>query len=767
MAADNLAHDIFLLMLNLSQIRSRERVIEVFVDAMNNLHSAIEISYSISNSNQIDVEFLPITTIHNNFGSIQVIPKSEPLPGEIYLLLRNATRMLAIILENLYHHSQLSDENIYLSSQIEERMVELEESNEQLEVEIWNRQKTEKALRDSEARYRLTFDHIGIGIAHVLPTGEIVKVNPQMSVIFDFSENDLLGMDVDELNPPDVERNNIGLVEQVTSQEIPFITTEERFTRKNGEVFWGNLTVSAVFDTHSEVDYYIVVIEDITDKKIAEKAARKSEYLLIKAQRIAHLGSFEYNIPEDTSHLSEELINIFGLSAVDQNDRNWLDLLQESVRKGDFERLKTQIQKVISEGTEFLDEIKIIRPDGEERFVSIEIISEPDQKGSIVHLYGTVQDITKRKLAEQQLQRQLDRLDALRTVDITITSSMDINVVFNVLLDQVVDKLGVDAAAIVLVSAGINSLEYVASRGFQLFELSKKSFRITECLAGQVVLLRKTVQLTDLGTNQGQQKRIPIAFDETLHFYLGVPLIAKGEIRGVLEIYNSDEIEDDPEWWNFLEMLATQTALAIDNATLFRNLQRSNIDLLLSYDKTLESWAQALELRGLETQGHTKRVTDLAIQLARAMGINGEDLIHIRRGSLLHDIGKMGIPDEILLKRGPLDVEERRRVEKHPDLANQWLTSISFLKLAKEIPYAHHEKWDGSGYPNGLSREQIPLAARIFAVVDIWDTLSNNRPYQSAWTKANIIDYLVEQRGKHFDPQVVDVFLEIIASLDS
>jgi len=185
-------------------------------------------------------------------------------------------------------------------------------------------------------------------------------------------------------------------------------------------------------------------------------------------------------------------------------------------------------------------------------------------------------------------------------------------------------------------------------------------------------------------------------------------------------------------------------------------------DLATAYDTTLEGWARALELRDKETEGHSRRVTETTLTVARAMGFSEDDLVHIRRGSILHDIGKMGIPDEILRKNGPLTEEERAVVVKHPTTAHNLLKPIPYLEKAMDIPYCHHEKWDGTGYPRGLKGEEIPLAARIFAVVDVWDALSSDRPYRNAWSREKVTDYMVAETGKHFDPKVVDVFLKMV-----
>jgi putative nucleotidyltransferase with HDIG domain len=213
---------------------------------------------------------------------------------------------------------------------------------------------------------------------------------------------------------------------------------------------------------------------------------------------------------------------------------------------------------------------------------------------------------------------------------------------------------------------------------------------------------------------------------------------------------------------DFLDTLSGQAAIAVESAQLFQNLQLSNAELVEAYDATLEGWAKALELRDKETEGHSKRVTEMSLKLAKALGVDRREMIHLRRGALLHDIGKMGMPDSILLKPGPLSEEEWEVMRLHPVYAKDMLSTISFLRPALEIPYYHHEKWDGSGYPLGLSGEEIPLAARIFAVVDVWDALGSDRPYRTAWSREEIFAYIKEQSAKHFDPRIVETFVTIL-----
>lgn len=193
------------------------------------------------------------------------------------------------------------------------------------------------------------------------------------------------------------------------------------------------------------------------------------------------------------------------------------------------------------------------------------------------------------------------------------------------------------------------------------------------------------------------------------------------------------------------------------------SLNQSQKDLINAYDSTLEGWAKALELRDKETEGHSERVTSLAIKLAKAVGIHGEALVNLRRGALLHDIGKMGTPDSILHKNGPLDERERQIIQEHPGHAYDMLKHIDYLKAALEIPYCHHEKWDGTGYPRGLKGEEIPVSARVFAIVDVYDALINDRSYRKALPREDVIAYLRIQSGSHFDPNLLEVFLRILA----
>ena len=381
------------------------------------------------------------------------------------------------------------------------------------------------------------------------------------------------------------------------------------------------------------------------------------------------------------------------------------------------------------------------------------------------------QGIVERSRAEaevfdlnRQLEQRLQRIAALRAIDMAISASLDLRHTLGVFLDQTLEQLHVSAANVLIYSPYTYRLEFAVGRGFATSAMRYTRLQIGAGHAGKAALDRCIVHIEDLADDPGAFAKAPQLMAEGFAAYMAVPLIAKGQVKGVLEMFHREKFEDDFEWRDFLETLAGQAAIAIDNAQMFENLQRSNLELTLAYDATIEGWSRALDLRDHETEGHTQRVTALTLELAREMGLSESELVSIRRGALLHDIGKVGIPDEILHKPGALSHEEREVMCLHTQYAHQMLAPIAFLRSAMDIPYCHHEKWDGAGYPRGLKGEEIPLAARIFSVVDVWDALRSERPYKKAWTVEAALQQIRAMAGTHFDPAVVETFLRVIAS---
>ncbi|HHT9111365.1 MAG TPA: HD domain-containing phosphohydrolase, partial [Candidatus Brocadiaceae bacterium] len=393
-------------------------------------------------------------------------------------------------------------------------------------------------------------------------------------------------------------------------------------------------------------------------------------------------------------------------------------------------------------------------------FFSSNIVEEEDTLMRISAIGRQIGMFLLRKHAEEHARTQMQHLIALRDIDKAIISSLDLNVTIDVFLDRAFQQLNADAIDVLLFDPYMQALRYAGGRGFITTQIQHTRIHLGEGLTGTSLLENCTICIPDVSKSNEIILQKEMFAQESFAAYYCMPLTAKGQMKGVIEVYYRKPIQHGQEWTDFLETLAGQAAIAIDNATLFKDLRRSNIELLMAYDSTIEGWARALDLRDRETEGHSRRVTELTVQVATAIGLVSEaDIIHVRRGALLHDIGKMGIPDGILLKDKPLNEEEWTVMKKHPIYSYNLLSPIAYLHPAIDIPYCHHEKWDGTGYPRGLKGEQIPLAARIFAVVDVWDAMRSDRPYRKGIPAKEVREHIRSLAGTQFDPKVVEVFL--------
>jgi PAS domain S-box-containing protein len=402
-------------------------------------------------------------------------------------------------------------------------------------------------------------------------------------------------------------------------------------------------------------------------------------------------------------------------------------------------------------------EYRLAAPQGEYWF---EARLVPFQNESRV--IAILRDVSERVKSTERIQTQLRRLYALHSVDAAITASFDLKVTLSVILRQMINQLGADVADILILNPNTHMLEYACGQGFQVRQPQPLPVMMGQGYAGKAALERRTISFPGLENQPTDTLFAPGLLQEKFSNYYAVPVIAKGEVKGVLEIYHRSLLQPDDEWLDFLSTMANQAAVAIDSANLFQDLQRSNAELSLAYDAAIESWAQVLELTNRENGAHAYRVVELTIKLARLMGIAEQELIHFRRGALLHDVGKLGIPEAILNKPGPLDEAEWKIMQTHPKLAYDLLCSVNYLAPALDIPHYHHERWDGSGYPEGLREEQIPFAARLFAIVDVYDALTSTRSYRPAWSRQVALNHIQGSSGKLFDPAVVKAFLQVM-----
>ena len=389
--------------------------------------------------------------------------------------------------------------------------------------------------------------------------------------------------------------------------------------------------------------------------------------------------------------------------------------------------------------------------------LSKNLLSDPAISGIVL----TTRDITKRKKAEKGIQRQLQTLDAIHAIDVATSSGLDLQVTTKVILEQLTAQLGVDAASVLLFNPDTHVLKHFSGLGFRSIAVTRSHVSLGEGIAGKAALERELIHILDLRDSEEGSKRAELLAEEEFVTYYALPLVARGELKGVLEIFHRSPLSPNADWLEFLSTVGSQAALSIDNADLIDKLQRHNTGLGFAYDTTLEKISHALDLREQLSGGHSQRLAEWTLQLGEVVGMEGRDLVHERRGALLHDIGKIRIPESILLKPGPLTDEEWEIMRKHPGYSFQLLSDIPYLRSAVSIPYCHHEKWDGSGYPRGLKGKEIPLSARVFAIVEAWDVLCCDRPYRKAWPAEKAREHLRSHSGIDFDPEIVEKFLEL------
>lgn len=362
-----------------------------------------------------------------------------------------------------------------------------------------------------------------------------------------------------------------------------------------------------------------------------------------------------------------------------------------------------------------------------------------------------------------QTRRQLNDLQLVYTMSKAINGNLDLRLKLGIVLEQVINLLGIDAADILLLDARSKTLHYAVGRSFHSPVLLFNSMALTQDFALRVIAAQKLVTVNDIAGAGAAPEAHQLVSAEGFNTYLGMPLIAKGQLHGVLSMFKRSGFEPDAVWMGFVETFARQAAGAIATA-LFESSLKTKLDAGPYEEGGIEEWSRAIDRATREIAGHSRRVAEFSVRLGRMIGMSDVQLLHMHQGALLHDIGKMGIADDVLLKPGPLTAEEWALMRHHPLYAYHMLAGVDYLQAALDIPYAHHEHWDGTGYPRGLAGEEIPLAARVFAVADVWDALCTDKPFRKAWTHSQAYELINQESGSHFDPAIVDAFKRLISA---
>ena len=662
--------------------------------------------------------------------------------------------------------------------------------------DITERMLTEQALQRSERYYRSLFENAHDAILIFDPDGEIVfDANARACEMYGFAREELLGQSLEKI-AVDVDAGK-QRVRQVMEQGFDY-HFETRQRRKDGSIMHVDISASVVdYMGHRAI---LSINRDFTERVEHEGKVKREADRVVALSRVASRLNAQLDLDSLLQALCEELagaLNMHGAAVALVDEKRQLLVVQCEIGLPDDFKART-LEFPLAAYKQFtgphstsalIEDVNALKGVGSyDGIIGLGLrtfaVASMMRDGQLIGVLGVFSVGEPQKLTEHALflmqgiadqatqaivnarlftdaQRRLDFVQALHSIDLAISSSHDSRVTLEIILDKVLDQLQVDAADLLLLDPHSHMLEYAASCGYRTDSAKRTRLRVGEPFAGVAALERRNVYVPDLRV-EADSACAPLVKTEAFISLMCVPLVAKGRVLGVLRVFQRALLDPDKEWVNYLEGLAGQAAIAIDNARLFDDLQRSNVELGLAYDRTLEGWSGALDLRDKETEGHTRRVTAMTVRLARALGVSDHALVHLRRGALLHDIGKMGIPDSILLKPGPLTDEEWAIMRRHPAYAHELLAPIDFLRPALDIPYCHHEKWDGTGYPRGLKGEQIPFAARVFAVVDVYDALSSDRPYRAAWPQEKVREHIASLSGTHFDPLVVEEFLKLV-----
>ena len=671
----------------------------------------------------------------------------------------------------LFHTLQLSMEN-RISQRVENQFVFEDGSSGWFELsiqpvpegifilsmDVTERKRAEEALHESDENYRRIVETAQEGIWTVDAAGRTTLANQRMADMFGYTIAEMLDKSVEEfvdeegrtLAPLALENRRNGINKQL----------DFKFKRKDGSTVWALVETSTLLDGYQVYAGALDMLTDISARKQVEESLRLSEEKYRTLVDEVNDGFYIVDAAGVFTFANPALARIYGVESPQALlGRKFLDFIApENTAKIGEQRIQTM-------HTERAPEIingQIVRPDGNRAFVEIKPTSIVEA-GQITGSRGVVRDITQRKQAETEMRQRLRELELLYQSILAFSQLASPKAIAEKIIDLLDQKMDWHHTAIRLYDPKSETFELLAfhlpnlkteeerSAAQERFRGMRRSY---QGLSGWVIQHGESVLCDDLPNDERYLETFP-----GLQSGLYAPIKTSERVIGVISIESERAGAFSPSDERMVMTLATQAAIALDNAQLLEGLQRSNNELTAAYDATIEGWSRALDLRDKETEGHTQRVTGMMVNLARAFGLNEAELVQVRWGALLHDIGKLGVPDGILLKSAPLTDEEWVVMKKHPTFAYEMLAPIHYLRQALDIPYCHHEKWDGSGYPRGLKGDQIPLVARLFAIVDVWDALCSDRPYRAAWTAEKALDYIRGLAGTQFDPQVVEAFM--------
>jgi PAS domain S-box-containing protein len=424
--------------------------------------------------------------------------------------------------------------------------------------------------------------------------------------------------------------------------------------------------------------------------------------------------------------------------------------------------LRDDVWRGLIEGDVWRGTVCSKKKSGEDYWELVSISSVFNSKGQLTNYVAIKEDLTSQIFADVELAALSDKalkrlryLQAAHDVEFKLRQTTSMSGLLPVIVSELSQALDMEGAC--LWKGNVTSGRFTPAADLA----PKKVTETTSPIVHREYRISRAAQTNRPLYAKGTECKL-LGLPSDIQGYGVLPLSSHGENLWAIEYFISERILPDNEWLNCLETIGAVCSLALYNMQLFEELRDAHTEMIDAYDKTLEGWSIALDLRDRDTEGHSKRVTSSAVKIARRLGFSEDLITQVRRGALLHDIGKLGVPDRILGKPGKLTAEEWEIMKLHPVYAFEWLSRIHFLRSALDIPTHHHEHWDGSGYPKGLKGEDIPVAARLFSVIDVWDALTHKRPYRDAAPKGEARQYLIDESGRLFDPPLVKMFVEML-----
>jgi PAS domain S-box-containing protein len=628
------------------------------------------------------------------------------------------------------------------------------------EVDLTVRKQAEKELRQSEERYRQLIDEARDVIFTVSTEGRITSLNPSFDVFIGWPRSEWIGRPYEELLAEDDRERARDQFARIAHGET-LRALRLRMHTRHGELLVVEMNISPEV-RDGRVVGLLGIARDMTEEQRADDILKASEQRLRALIENSSDAIALSNAEGIVTYASPSSFRLLGYTPEELVGRPSIQLLHAQ----DREHLLKQLAHVLQHPEKpFTIQYRLVHKDGSLRWIEAVVrnmLADP----TVQAVVSNYRDITERKRTETELKRYAENTTTMYQLSQQILTSLNLDDVYENSRQAVQKIMPCDAFVIALLTETAQEIEdaYLWDHGQRW---PGETYARGHGLTDYVISSAETLFVNEWAESHATLTRsYPFGYsgrDDT-QSVLAVPLFdPNGRCFGMIsaQCYSSNAYTPEDE--RLLVTLGNQISEAIRNARLVSDLQRSNSELSQAYDATIEGWSLAMDLRDKETEGHTRRVTELTVSMARSMGLPEEDIIHIRRGGLLHDIGKIGVPDQILYKSEGLSEAEWEIMRMHPVFAHEMLSSIAYLEPALDIPYCHHEKWDGTGYPRGLKGEQIPLAARIFAIADVWDAVTSDRPYRAAWTKEKSLQYIREQSGKYFDPAVAEVFLDLIA----